>query len=173
EEFFAAVKTAAVVEEWASEISEEMISERFGVGGGDIHAAVENLKWLLHAAKRIAHEFAPSLEKEMSILEMRVANGVKEELIPLISLKGIGRVRARRLFSRGITNHAELLAADKADLVSVLGSVTTENVLKEAKRKGGVKTERDEELDEVMEKKEEVLEQTKTDTKKQPTLFDF
>ena len=173
EEFFAAVKTAAVVEEWASEISEEMISERFGVGGGDIHAAVENLKWLLHAAKRIAHEFAPSLEKEMSILEMRVANGVKEELIPLISLKGIGRVRARRLFSRGITNPAELLAADKADLVSVLGSVTTENVLKEAKRKGGVKTERDEELDEVMEKKEEVLEQTKTDTKKQPTLFDF
>ena len=173
EEFFAAVKTAAVVEEWASEISEEMISERFGVGGGDIHAAVENLKWLLHAAKRIAHEFAPSLEKEMSILEMRVANGVKEELIPLISLKGIGRVRARRLFSRGITNPAELLAADKADLISVLGSVTTENVLKEAKRKGGVKTERDEELDEVMEKKEEVLEQTKTDTKKQPTLFDF
>lgn len=173
EEFFAAVKTAAVVEEWASEVSEEMISERFDVGGGDIHAAVENLKWLLHAAKRIAHEFAPSLEKEMSVLEMRVANGVKEELIPLISLKGIGRVRARRLFSRGITNPAELLAASKADLVSVLGEVTTENVIKEAMRKGCVKTERDEEWDEVMEKKEEVLEQTKTDTKKQPTLFDF
>jgi helicase len=173
EEFFAAVKTAAVVEEWASEVSEEMISERFGVGGGDIHAAVENLKWLLHAAKRIAHEFAPSLEKEMSVLEMRVANGVKEELIPLISLKGIGRVRARRLFARGITNPAELLASSKADLVSVLGAVTTENVIKEAMRKGGVKTERDEEFDEVMEKDEEVLEQTKTDTKKQPTLFDF
>ena len=173
EEFFAAVKTAAVVEEWASEVSEEMISERFGVGGGDIHAAVENLKWLLHAAKRIAHEFAPSLEKEMSVLEMRVANGVKEELIPLISLKGIGRVRARRLFARGITNPAELLASSKADLVSVLGAVTTENVIKEAMRKGGVKTERDEEFDEVMEKNEEVLEQTKTDTKKQPTLFDF
>ncbi len=173
EEFFAAVKTAAVVEEWASEVSEEMISERFGVGGGDIHAAVENLKWLLHAAKRIAHEFAPSLEKEMSVLEMRVANGVKEELIPLISLKGIGRVRARRLFARGITNPAELLASSKADIVSVLGAVTTENVIKEAMRKGGVKTERDEEFDEVMEKNEEVLEQTKTDTKKQPTLFDF
>lgn len=173
EEFFAAVKTAAVVEEWASEVSEEMISERFGVGGGDIHAAVENLKWLLHAAKRIAHEFAPSLEKEMSVLEMRVANGVKEELIPLISLKGIGRVRARRLFARGITNPAELLASSKADLVSVLGAVTTENVIKEAMRKGGVKTEHDEEFDEVMEKNEEVLEQTKTDTKKQPTLFDF
>ena len=109
----------------------------------------------------------------MSILEMRVANGVKEELIPLISLKGIGRVRARRLFSRGITNPAELLAADKAELVSILGAVTTENVLQEAKRKGGVKTERDEELDDIMEKKEEVLAQTKTETKKQPTLFDF
>ena len=173
EEFFAAVKTAAVVEEWASEVSEEMIAERFGVGGGDIHAAVENLKWLLHAAKRIAREFAPSLEQEMSILEMRVANGVKEELIPLISLKGIGRVRARRLFSRGITNPAELLAADKSELVSILGAVTTENVLQEAKRKGGVKTGRDEELDDIMEKKEEVLAQTKTETKKQPTLFDF
>ncbi|HJJ82803.1 MAG TPA: hypothetical protein O0X91_03880, partial [Methanocorpusculum sp.] len=70
-------------------------------------------------------------------------------------------------------NPAELLASSKADLVSVLGAVTTENVIKEAMRKGGVKTERDEEFDEVMEKNEEVLEQTKTDTKKQPTLFDF
>ncbi|HJJ72432.1 MAG TPA: helix-hairpin-helix domain-containing protein, partial [Methanocorpusculum sp.] len=141
--------------------------------GGDIHAAVDNLKWLLHAAKRICHEFAPSLEAEMNILEMRVANGVKEELIPLISLKGIGRVRARRLFSRGITNPTELLAADKAELVSILGAATTENVLKEAMRKGGMKKERDEELDDVVEKNEEAAEQTKTETKKQPTLFDF
>ena len=31
-------------------------------------------------------------------------NGVKAELLPLIRLKGIGRVRARRLFSSGYSS---------------------------------------------------------------------
>ena len=57
--------------------------------------------------------------------------------------------------------------------MSILGAATTENVLKEAMRKGGIKRERDEELDDVVEKNEEAAEQTKTETKKQPTLFDF
>ncbi|HJJ33100.1 MAG TPA: ATP-dependent DNA helicase [Methanocorpusculum sp.] len=135
EEFFGALKSAAVLEEWISETPEEMISERYSIGSGDVHAAVENLKWLLHAASRIAHEFAPALEEDVKRLEIRVENGIREELIPLISLKGIGRVRARRLFERGITDPASLLKAGKASVVPILGTAVAEKVFAEAKRK--------------------------------------
>ncbi|HJJ39550.1 MAG TPA: helix-hairpin-helix domain-containing protein, partial [Methanocorpusculum sp.] len=186
EEFFGAVKSAAVVEEWISETPEEMIAERYSVGSGDVHAAVENLKWLLHAASRISHEFAPVLESEMKKLEIRAANGIKEELIPLISLKGIGRVRARRLFERGITTPEELLKADKASVVSILGTLTYEKVIAEAKRRSGSRMPESEpgddysysepgmEHDAVRNKEEtSVSEEKKKQETGQPTLFDF
>ncbi len=175
EEFFAAVKTALVVEAWANEVPEDMIAEQFGVGAGDIHAAVENLKWLLHAGSRIAHEFVPEFEEGMKILEIRAANGVREELIPLISLKGIGRVRARRLFARGIRTPEELIAANRADVVAILGAGVAESVLAAAgrKRKRG-----EGKADTVEERIKEVREEVNIEAKErkvvtQPTLFDF
>jgi len=165
EEFFAAIKTALVAEEWTDEISEDSICERFGVGAGDIHAVVENLRWLMHAACRICHEFTPKFDEDMRDLELRVTHGVKEELLPLISLKGIGRVRARRLFNRGITSPKELLAADENELVSILGAVIAKNVMKEAGRKSGKKSQ-----PEIEEKEIEVKPAEK---KPQATLFDF
>jgi helicase len=165
EEFFAAIKTALVAEEWTDEIGEDSICERFGVGAGDIHAVVENLKWLMHAAARICHEFTPSFDVKMQDLELRVTHGVKEELIPLISLKGIGRVRARRLFNRGITSPKDILAADENDLIAILGAVTAKNVQKEAGRKSGRKSQPE------MEEKEIAVEPA--EKKPQATLFDF
>lgn len=192
EEFFGAVKSAAVIEEWISETSEEMIAERYSIGSGDVHAAVENLKWLLHAASRITHEFAPALEAEIQKLEIRAAHGIKEELIPLISLKGIGRVRARRLFERGITTPEELLKADKASVVSILGTLTYDKVIAEAKRRSGssyAKAESfeedysavhdsDKKHDAVMNKEDTSVSDVNKKSKKksgaeQPTLFDF
>jgi len=165
EEFFAAIKTALVAEEWTDEIGEDSICERFGVGAGDIHAVVENLKWLMHAAARICHEFTPSFDVKMQDLELRVTHGVKEELIPLISLKGIGRVRARRLFNRGITSPKDILAADEHDLIAILGAVTAKNVQKEAGRKSGRKSQPE------IEEKEIAVEPA--EKKPQATLFDF
>ncbi len=137
EEFFAAVKTALVAEEWCNETPEEVICENYGVGAGDIHAVVENLRWLIHAAGRIAQEFVPGLSADVAMLEVRVENGVKEELLPLISLRGIGRVRARRLFDRGFVSPEALLAADPADISPILGGVLTRQVLAAAAKKTG------------------------------------
>ncbi|MFA7024127.1 MAG: helix-hairpin-helix domain-containing protein, partial [Methanocorpusculum sp.] len=165
EEFFAAIKTALVAEEWISEISEDSICERFGVGAGDIHAVVENLRWLMHAAGRICHEFASCCDSEMQDLELRVNHGVKEELLPLISLKGIGRVRARRLFDRGITNPEGLMAAEEHEVVSILGATIAKNVLEQAGRRSAKKSRPDRE--------EEEREDVPTEKKPQATLFDF
>ena len=170
EEFFAAVKTALVAEAWCEEVPEEIICENFGVGAGDIHAVVENLRWLMHAAGRIAHEFAPRFDADVRDLEIRIENGVKAELLPLISLRGIGRIRARRLFNRGITTPEELLAADTRDVVAILGNVLAKNVLEQAAKKTGKTME----IAELPEEKNETVPATASEeAKPQKTLFDF
>ncbi|HJJ90524.1 MAG TPA: ATP-dependent DNA helicase [Methanocorpusculum sp.] len=138
EKFFAAVKTALVAEAWCNEVPENTICENFGVGSGDIHAMIENLRWLIHASRRITHEFAPWFEIKMRNLEIRVENGVKEELLPLITLRGIGRIRARKLFEHGITTPEELLSTDSQKIVSILGSILAKSVLKQVSKKMGI-----------------------------------
>ncbi|HJJ98695.1 MAG TPA: helix-hairpin-helix domain-containing protein, partial [Methanocorpusculum sp.] len=171
EEFFAAVKTALVAEAWCEEVPEDMICENFGVGAGDIHAVVENLRWLMHAAGRITHEFAPRFDSEVRNLEIRIENGVKEELLPLIALRGIGRIRARRLFDRGITTPEALLSADAREVVSILGNVLAKSVLEQAAKKTG-KTAEFTSLPEG-ERSEAVPAAAPAEPKPQKTLFDF
>ncbi len=171
EEFFAAVKTALVAEAWCEEVPEDMICENFGVGAGDIHAVVENLRWLMHAAGRITHEFAPRFDSEVRNLEIRIENGVKEELLPLIALRGIGRIRARRLFDRGITTPEALLSADAREVVSILGNVLAKSVLEQAAKRTG-KTAEFTSLPEE-ERSEAVPAAAPAEPKPQKTLFDF
>ncbi|HJJ48915.1 MAG TPA: ATP-dependent DNA helicase [Methanocorpusculum sp.] len=175
EEFFASVKTALVVEYWIDEVAEDTIADTFGVGTGDIHAVVENLKWLMHAGCRIAEEFAPGFAEDVKKLEIRLVNGIKEELIPLVSLKGIGRVRARRLFNRGYTTPEKLLEGDKAEIVSILGTALTEKIFAEGTKTSHMKKassslppEDEKDAEERTEKEE-----SSTEKKPQATLFDF
>jgi helicase len=171
EKFFAAVKTALVVEAWCEEVPEDVICENFGVGAGDIHAVVENLRWLMHAAGRITHEFAPRFDSMVRNLEFRIQNGVKEELLPLIAFRGIGRVRARRLFDRGITTPDGLFAADACDVVAILGNVLAKNVLGQAKKRTGKTVN----MSTFSNEKETDIVHVTISTKQEPqkTLFDF
>ena len=124
----------------------------------------------MHAAGRIAHEFAPRFDADVRDLEIRIENGVKAELLPLISLRGIGRIRARRLFDRGITTPEELLVADTRDVVAILGNVLAKNVLEQAAKKTGKTME----IAELPEEKNETVPATASEeAKPQKTLFDF
>jgi helicase len=48
-------------------------------------------------------------------------NGVKRELLPLVQLPQIGRVRARRLFNSGITGPGALKEAGEERVSTILG----------------------------------------------------
>ena len=50
ETFYRALKTALLLADYVSEASEETICERYEVAPGDIHSAVTNIAWLVHAA---------------------------------------------------------------------------------------------------------------------------
>ena len=102
EQFLGEVKTAMTLQAWIDEMSEDQIIERFRVQPGDLYRTIENTKWLLHAT----HELAVLLSNKQVIpqalgLEARVAKGVKKELLPLVRLEGVGRVRGRIIYNAG------------------------------------------------------------------------
>ncbi|MFC6726335.1 HTH domain-containing protein, partial [Halobium palmae] len=52
EDWLAALKTASMLEDWAREVDEDRIAERFGVGPGDIRGKVDTAERLLGAAEQ-------------------------------------------------------------------------------------------------------------------------
>ncbi len=98
---------------WIQELSEKRILERTGVEPGDMYRIVETSDWLLYTLHQIAKLFGrQDLPKEINVIRQRVRYGISEELIPLVSLEGIGRVRARTLYGAGFRDLASLKKAD-------------------------------------------------------------
>jgi helicase len=128
EKFLSGLKTALLLRDWTNEIGEAFLCERYRIGPGDIHSMVENVNWLIHAGSQLSAIFSPYLTKNLRDFESRVKHGIKEELLPLIRLRGIGRVRARRLFNHGITNPDSILLAGRGRIVPILGTGITEQI---------------------------------------------
>jgi helicase len=120
EEFLGEAKTAMVMSAWIEERSEDEIVERFSVQPGDLYRLIETGKWLLHASHELAVLFG---RKEflhlLSELRVRIEKGVKKELLPLVKLEGIGRVRARILFNSGFKTVEDLKHAPVEDLTKL------------------------------------------------------
>ena len=135
EEWLAALKTARMLEDWASEVDEDRMTERYGIGPGDIRGKVETAQWLLNAAERLAGELDLSNVVAVREAKKRVEYGVREELLDLAGVRGVGRKRARRLFEAGIESRADLREVDKSVVLSALrGKKTAENVLENVGR---------------------------------------
>ncbi|NLV12881.1 ATP-dependent DNA helicase [Haloarcula argentinensis] len=134
EDWLSALKTARLLEDWATEVDEATITERYGVGPGDIRGKVETAQWLLGAAESLASEVDLDAARAISEARIRVEHGVREELVDLAGVRGVGRKRARRLFQAGITDRAQLRDADKAVVLAALRGrrKTAENVLENA-----------------------------------------
>jgi helicase len=122
EEFLDTIKTAMVLESWIEEEDEERIMERYGVRPGELHAKKELLDWIIYAASELAGLAGERPQRAALLaLRVRVAHGAKEELLPLLRLKGIGRVRARALFRAGVKDVAGLQRMDATSLGQVVG----------------------------------------------------
>jgi len=145
EEFLAEVKTASMFQSWILETSEDAISVKFNIGPGDIRGKVDNGRWLLYAAAEIARITGyPDLAKQLRDLERRVSYGVKEELLPLVSIRGVGRRRARSLWAKGFRKPADLrdATADQLATIPGIGRVLGESIIQQVTEGGRRKEER-------------------------------
>ncbi len=120
EKFLAELKTALLLKAWIEEEREDDIHERFGVGAGDIRRMAETAEWLLHSAHSIARLFKVrhALTPLRKLME-RVRYGVREELLGLVQLEGIGRVGAGSLFRGGFRTLRDIALASEAALASL------------------------------------------------------
>ena len=113
------LKTALLLVRWISEMSEEGITEVMKIGPGDIRSRVDSADWILYAMNEVALIFNPDASKLIRPLLTRVRYGVKEELIPLVSFRGVGRSRARILFDAGIKGRADISRIGEAELAAM------------------------------------------------------
>ena len=96
---------------WINEESEQEISERYGIESGDTHRAVESSRWLLRSMADIAtYARLPDVHKELETLRTRVVYGVREELVPLVPIRDVGRVRSRALYRAGARSPQDVAA---------------------------------------------------------------
>lgn len=128
DELLPAVKGALILESWISERGEDEILQDFAVTPGMLRGKVEIADWLLYACQEIGTLMKHPELSEIRKVRERVVNGIKEELIPLIRLKGIGRVRARRLFSSGFQSLNDLRKAPLRRLEQIIGRDTAQSV---------------------------------------------
>jgi helicase len=122
--FLSTLKTASVLESWIDEVPIVDITQRFGIGAGDLRNKVEDADWLLFAAGRLATKFQRRLGRTIDDLSLRVRYGAGEELLDLVRLRGIGRVRARQLFRAGYPDRESLRQAPLARIAQALKSPT-------------------------------------------------
>ncbi|MEO9307752.1 putative ski2-type helicase [Nitrosotalea sinensis] len=116
---------------WIDESNEISLSDNYGIESGDMHRMVETSDWLIHALYEIAKlERKDSLLPELDVLRSRILYGIKEELIDLVRIKGIGRIRARLLFKNGIKTTADLasIPVEKLAKMDKIGPVIAENI---------------------------------------------
>ncbi|MDR2707526.1 MAG: DEAD/DEAH box helicase [Nitrososphaerota archaeon] len=121
EEFLSEIKTAIVMENWIEETTEDQLITKYGIQPGDLYRIIENAKWLLHAT----HELSPLVGANREIklladeLEERVSKGIKRELLPIVRLDGVGRIRGRIIYNAGYKTIEDLKVASLEDLTQL------------------------------------------------------
>jgi helicase len=120
EEFLGEAKLAQVLDAWIKEMTEDETIERFRVQPGDLYRLIGTARWLLYASHELARLFGhKDLLPRVAELIERIQKGVKAELLPLVRLEGIGRVRARVLYNSGLKTIEDMKKVPLGKLTSL------------------------------------------------------
>jgi helicase len=129
--FLSEVKTAAMLLDWTSEVQDKVTEAKFGIGGGDIRGIADTAQWIMYATARLSgHVGAPHTKRASDLTEC-LKYGVKPELLSLVAIRGVGRVRARRLYDAGYATPESLLAAGEKRIGEIVGPKVARNAIRE------------------------------------------
>ncbi len=120
DEFLGELKAAQVLEDWMDERTEDEILEARKVEPGDLLRLVQGSEWLVFATQELGRLFGhKDLLARLEMLRVRVAKGVRPELVKLVGLEGIGRVRARMLYRAGLKTVEDIKERSLTELTSI------------------------------------------------------
>ena len=131
-------RSLLALDAWITESSEMSLSDNLKIESGDMHRMVETADWLLYCLRELAKQLERvDLLDELDIIRKRINYGIREELLELVKIKGIGRIRARKLFKHGIKNLDDLSVIQVKKLAEIdkIGSTLADNI-KSQLRKG-------------------------------------
>lgn len=136
DDYLNSVKTALMLEEWINEKSEEYLLEKYSIRPGELRVKIQIADWLLYTTEELSRilKLQPII-KEIKKLRFRLKHGAKEELIPLLKLKDIGRVRARKMFNNGIKDITDVKKVDITKLIYLIGKNTSLKIKEEVGEK--------------------------------------
>jgi len=138
DEFLGELKAAQVMEDWMDERTEDEILEARKVEPGDLLRLVQGSEWLVTATQELARLFGhKDLLARLEMLKVRVAKGVMPELVKLVSLEGVGRVRARMLYRAGLKTVEDIKERSLTELTNIptIGASLAKKIKEQA---GGV-----------------------------------
>jgi len=132
EDFLNTIKTTEFFVEWLDEKDEEYLLEKYDIRPGELHAKRERADWLLYSSEELSKLLKMQvLMKDIAKLRFRLKYGAKEELIPLLQLKNIGRVRARKMFDNKIHDISDVKRVDMTTLSQLLGKTVAIDIKKQ------------------------------------------
>lgn len=124
-----AFSTALMLRDWMEEIREQDIVKKYASTPGALFAKLQNADWLIYSSIEIAKLMKKPMHKLIEA-RVRLRYGIKEELLDLVRLEYIGRVRARMLFTNGIKKVQDI-RDNREKVVKILGKDISERVFKQ------------------------------------------
>lgn len=130
EEFLRILKLTLVLYEWIEETGEDKILEHYNIRPGELKGKLDLADWLIYSSieinKLLGHKM---LNKHLNKLRERISYGVREELLKLVKLSSIGKIRARKLYSQNIKTFSDIKNTDVKTLNAILGKGIAKKVL--------------------------------------------
>ena len=144
--FLSEVKTAVLIHDWICEKPEEEITKKLGVGPGDIRSITDIAEWLMHSTTQLSYFFHLKSTLKAKELRARISYGATKELLDLLRIRGVGRVRARKLYNAGYKNVRSIRNSDVNKIKRIVGAKTAEKIIEGAKK---IEVDEDEKLNEL------------------------
>ena len=124
------MKGALVLQSWIEETSMNDLETEWNVQPGDLRSRVDLAEWLLYSTRvilmedeelsRMNKESHRVLFEAIDETHRRTRYGCKSDLISLVSLRGIGRVRAREMVEKlGVVNVKDIALLTENDKIKL------------------------------------------------------
>ncbi|HIK78367.1 MAG: hypothetical protein CXT69_03485 [Methanobacteriota archaeon] len=127
--YLKAIKSSWILQNWTEESPSRQIEKVHGITPGDLRHRIDLMDWLLYSSKELIRvdnafssehqEMVQALISRLDTLRTRIRHGCLEDILELIRLPNIGRVRARSLMNFGVRNPADLLALSPAKIAAL------------------------------------------------------
>lgn len=168
--YLAEIKTACSLDDWIMEMEEDPLLKKYGMGPGDLRNKIDVGEWLIYSMRELSNIFNKDAYPVLTELMTRIRYGVRPELLDLVRLRGVGRVRARSLYNHGVRSAEDIRSVNPIRLARLpkIGDTVAKSLLNQVG--GTIYREDGDESDIIEEIKIEAFESPDDG---QRTLFDF